>query len=195
MSSNVSRNSRSLEQTLPNRVGVPKAYPSAHRRSSRVATGMSAVASRWARHCGLASMTWSGPALPPGTGAPRRLRRRHRPRTPARGRRGSAGHVRGRGVPEVVYEMAASGSRNTGSVSYTDEDREIIRRNGITLPWRITFPVGAQRKPLVPRRPGRRGTCRFLSVTRGSGVRNRPGSPPRACRRPQSGECSTVPRR
>jgi hypothetical protein len=53
------------------------------------------------------------------------------------------------GSPEVVYEVTASGSRNTGSVSYTDQDGEIIRRNGIPLPWRITFPVGAQRKPLV----------------------------------------------
>jgi hypothetical protein len=51
--------------------------------------------------------------------------------------------------PEVVYEVTASGSRNTGSVSYTDQDGEIIRRNGIPLPWRITFPVGAQRRPLV----------------------------------------------
>jgi hypothetical protein len=34
-------------------------------------------------------------------------------------------------------------------VSYTDQDGEIIRRNGIPLPWRTTFPVGAQRKPHV----------------------------------------------
>lgn len=46
--------------------------------------------------------------------------------------------------------MPASGSRNTGSVSFTDQDGDIIRRNGIPLPWRLTFPVGAQRKPLVP---------------------------------------------
>jgi hypothetical protein len=53
------------------------------------------------------------------------------------------------GPPEVVYEVTASGSRNTGSVTYTDQDGDIIRRHGIPLPWRITFPVGAQRKPLV----------------------------------------------
>ena len=53
------------------------------------------------------------------------------------------------GAAEVVYEVTASGSRNTGSVSYTDQDGEIIHRNGIPLPWRITFPVGAERKPLV----------------------------------------------
>jgi hypothetical protein len=49
----------------------------------------------------------------------------------------------------VVYEVTASGSRNTGSVSYTDQDGDIIRRSGIPLPWRVTFRVGAQRKPLV----------------------------------------------
>lgn len=53
------------------------------------------------------------------------------------------------GAPEVVYEVTASGSRNTGSVTYTDRDGDIIRLRGIPLPWRITFPVGAQRKPLV----------------------------------------------
>jgi hypothetical protein len=53
------------------------------------------------------------------------------------------------GVPQVVYEVTASGSRNTGSVTYTDQDSDIIRRHGIPLPWRVTFPVGAQRKPLV----------------------------------------------
>jgi hypothetical protein len=52
-------------------------------------------------------------------------------------------------VPQVVYEVTASGSGNTGSVSYTDEDGEIIRRNGIPLPWRTTFPAGTQRHPLV----------------------------------------------
>jgi hypothetical protein len=34
----------------------------------------------------------------------------------------------------VLYEVTASGSRNTGSVSYTDQDGETIRRNGIPLP-------------------------------------------------------------
>jgi hypothetical protein len=53
------------------------------------------------------------------------------------------------GAPEVVYQVTASGSRNVGSVSYTDQDGEIIRLNGIPLPWRVAFPMGAQRKPLV----------------------------------------------
>jgi hypothetical protein len=52
-------------------------------------------------------------------------------------------------APVVVYEVTASGSRNTGDVSYTDQDGDIIRRNGIPLPWRITFPAGPQRIPLV----------------------------------------------
>jgi hypothetical protein len=50
---------------------------------------------------------------------------------------------------EVVYEVTASGSRNVGSVSYTDQDGDIIRRSGIPLPWRITFQAGGQRRPLV----------------------------------------------
>jgi hypothetical protein len=49
----------------------------------------------------------------------------------------------------VVYEVTASGSRNTGSVSYTDQDGDIIRLNGIALPWRVTFEVTGQKKPLV----------------------------------------------
>jgi hypothetical protein len=52
------------------------------------------------------------------------------------------------GATTVVYEVTASGSRNTGSVTYTDRDGEIIRLHGIHLPWRITFPAGG-RKPLV----------------------------------------------
>ncbi|MFC4065911.1 MmpS family transport accessory protein [Actinoplanes subglobosus] len=52
-------------------------------------------------------------------------------------------------VPMVVYEVTASGSGNTGNIAYTDEDGDIIRRNGIPLPWRTTFGVGERRKPLV----------------------------------------------
>ncbi|WP_433789071.1 MmpS family transport accessory protein [Actinoplanes sp. CA-252034] len=51
--------------------------------------------------------------------------------------------------PAVVYEVTASGSGNTGSVAYTDQDGQIIRRNGIALPWRTTFPAGSGRQPLV----------------------------------------------
>jgi hypothetical protein len=53
------------------------------------------------------------------------------------------------GAPQVVYEVTASGSKNTGSVAYTDQDGDIIRRNGIPLPWRTTFALDGQRKPLV----------------------------------------------
>jgi hypothetical protein len=49
----------------------------------------------------------------------------------------------------VVYEVTASGSRNTGSVEYTDQAGDIIRLNGIALPWRVTFEVTGQKKPLV----------------------------------------------
>jgi hypothetical protein len=52
-------------------------------------------------------------------------------------------------APQVVYQVTASGSRNVGSVSYTDQDGDIIRLSGIPLPWRVTFPVGGQRHPLV----------------------------------------------
>ena len=49
----------------------------------------------------------------------------------------------------VVYEVTASGSRNIGSVDYTDQDGDIIRLSGIALPWRVTFEVTGQKKPLV----------------------------------------------
>jgi hypothetical protein len=48
----------------------------------------------------------------------------------------------------VTYEVTAIGSDNTGSVSFTDQDGDIIRRNGIPLPWRTTFTIG-DRPPLV----------------------------------------------
>jgi hypothetical protein len=75
--------------------------------------------------------------------------------TPSAGRPGSSAAVvapvtsAAVRAPEVVYEVTASGSGNTGSVAYTDQDGDIIRRNGIPLPWRTTFPAGTQRKPLV----------------------------------------------
>jgi len=52
-------------------------------------------------------------------------------------------------VPQVVYEVTASGSHNTGSVVYTDQDGTIIRRHGIPLPWRTAFPVDGRRNPLI----------------------------------------------
>lgn len=51
------------------------------------------------------------------------------------------------GGPVVVYRVTASGSHNTGSVSYTNEDGDIIRLSGIALPWRTTFTVGTRPKP------------------------------------------------
>ncbi|MFD1366543.1 MmpS family transport accessory protein [Actinoplanes sichuanensis] len=52
-------------------------------------------------------------------------------------------------APQVVYEITASGTENTGSIAYTDQDGQTIRRHGIPLPWRTTFPVGSSRKPLI----------------------------------------------
>jgi hypothetical protein len=53
------------------------------------------------------------------------------------------------GSPEVVYEVTASGKRNTGRVEYTDQDGDIIRLSGIPLPWRTSFPVDGDGHPLV----------------------------------------------
>ena len=71
--------------------------------------------------------------------------------SPAESQAGAAapGSSANPGSPEVVYQVTASGSRNVGSVSYTDQDGDIIRLGGIPLPWRIAFPRGAERKPLV----------------------------------------------
>ncbi|WP_160165995.1 MmpS family transport accessory protein [Actinoplanes sp. OR16] len=49
---------------------------------------------------------------------------------------------------QVVYEITASGPGSVGEVSYTDQDGDIIRRSGISLPWRTTFTTGRQ-SPLV----------------------------------------------
>jgi hypothetical protein len=57
------------------------------------------------------------------------------------------------GGPVVVYEVTASGSGNVGSVEYTDQDGEIIRLNGIPLPWRTTFtPRGDHPLVLITQR-------------------------------------------
>ncbi|WP_125804963.1 hypothetical protein [Actinoplanes sp. ATCC 53533] len=60
------------------------------------------------------------------------------------------------GSPEVVYQVTASGSRNVGSVTYTDQDGDIIRLSGIPFPWRMTFPRG-ERKPLILNAQRKRG--------------------------------------
>jgi hypothetical protein len=52
-------------------------------------------------------------------------------------------------APVVVYRVTASGKGNTGSVSYTDQDGDIIRRRGIPLPWQTTFRLGPQVKALT----------------------------------------------
>ena len=40
----------------------------------------------------------------------------------------------------VVYVVTA-GTGDIGSVQYTDQDGDIIRRGGVDLPWRVTFHV------------------------------------------------------
>jgi hypothetical protein len=49
----------------------------------------------------------------------------------------------------VTYEVLASGSRSVGSIEYADADGTIIRRHGISLPWRLTFRVTGRQPPLV----------------------------------------------
>jgi hypothetical protein len=51
--------------------------------------------------------------------------------------------------PRVVYEVTASGGGNIGSVEYTDENGDIIRRGGIPLPWRTSFTPVGRTPPLV----------------------------------------------
>ena len=66
----------------------------------------------------------------------------------------------------VVYEVTSNGAKDVGGVQYTDTDGEIIRLNGISLPWRTTFRVTGDRHPLVliaQRKQGATGavTCRI----------------------------------
>ena len=49
----------------------------------------------------------------------------------------------------VVYEVTSNGAKDVGGVQYTDTDGEIIRLNGVPLPWRTTFRVTGDRHPLV----------------------------------------------
>jgi hypothetical protein len=41
----------------------------------------------------------------------------------------------------VVYEVTSGGAGDIGSIEYTDQDGDIIRRGGVPLPWRVTFTV------------------------------------------------------
>jgi hypothetical protein len=72
----------------------------------------------------------------------------------------------------VVYEVKSSGAGDIGSVQYTDQDGDIIRRGGIPLPWRTTFTVTGDHHPFVliaQRKEGGSGevTC---SITYGEKV-------------------------
>jgi hypothetical protein len=48
----------------------------------------------------------------------------------------------------VIYEVTSSGG-GTGSVQYTDQDGDIVRRSGIPLPWRLQFTTTKPRPVLV----------------------------------------------
>jgi hypothetical protein len=49
----------------------------------------------------------------------------------------------------VVYVVESSGKADVGSVEYTDQDGDIIRHSGVPLPWRVTFTMSGERRPLV----------------------------------------------
>jgi hypothetical protein len=71
----------------------------------------------------------------------------------------------------VVYEVSGSAG-DVGSVQFTDEDGDIITRSGVPLPWRTTFTMTGDRRPLVlvaQRKKGGTGevTC---SITYGGKV-------------------------
>lgn len=80
----------------------------------------------------------------------------------------------------VVYEVTSSGAEDIGSVQYTDQDGDIISRNGVRLPWRVTFRVTGPQHAFVvisQRKKGGTGpvTCsitvggKVLSTTTQSG--------------------------
>jgi len=52
-------------------------------------------------------------------------------------------------VARTVVYVVTAGNGDSGSVQYTDQDGDIIRRGGIDLPWRVTFQVTGDRHPLV----------------------------------------------
>ncbi|MCO8273296.1 MmpS family transport accessory protein [Actinoplanes sp. TRM 88003] len=50
---------------------------------------------------------------------------------------------------EVVYVVASNNDGDVASVEYTDQDRDIIRKGEVKLPWRITFEYLGDKPPLV----------------------------------------------
>ena len=50
---------------------------------------------------------------------------------------------------EVVYLVTSSGKGDVASVAFTDQDRDIIRKGEVSLPWRHTFRTVGGKPPLV----------------------------------------------
>lgn len=50
---------------------------------------------------------------------------------------------------EVVYLVTSSGRGDLARVEYTDQDRDIIRKGEVSLPWRLTFEFVGDKPPLV----------------------------------------------
>jgi hypothetical protein len=50
---------------------------------------------------------------------------------------------------EVVYLVTSSGKGDLARVEYTDQDRDIIRKGEVALPWRLTFEFVGDKPPLV----------------------------------------------
>ncbi|WP_127503290.1 hypothetical protein [Actinoplanes solisilvae] len=50
---------------------------------------------------------------------------------------------------EVVYLVSSTSKGDKARVSFTDEDRDIIRKGEVSLPWRHTFILTGDKPPLV----------------------------------------------
>jgi len=50
---------------------------------------------------------------------------------------------------EVVYLVFSSGKGDVASIQFTDQDRDIIRKGEVSLPWRHSFRTIGDKPPLV----------------------------------------------
>jgi Mycobacterium membrane protein len=67
---------------------------------------------------------------------------------------------------QVVYLVTAGGAGDVASIDYTDQNRDIIRRSGVPVPWRTTFRLaGTDRPPLVLDAQRKRGGTGPLTCT------------------------------
>lgn len=85
---------------------------------------------------GAALTSWLSPASSPGAAPAAPREALARPEAPPVTR-------------TVVYEVKSSGPDDIGSIEYTDQDGDIIRRGGVPFPWRTTFTVTGDHRPLV----------------------------------------------